>query len=89
MGGVAFLLAVDVGEVALTGLCLMCSIVVLTGKVGMRSKLHSKQMMGCADKTIGALRELVDGSKVVKFQVRRGVARGVLCPRAHCRARRF
>ena len=47
----------------------MCSIVVLTGKIGMRSKLYTKRMMGAAEETIAALRELVDGAKVVKFQV--------------------
>ena len=68
IGGICFLLIVDVGAVALTGLGMMVAVLIVSSKLAAQSKGYSKAMLGAADATVGALREMVDGAKVVKLQ---------------------
>ena len=69
VGGVIFLLAVDVGPIALSGLCVMACVLVGTGRLAARSKTHSQNMLREAEYTVGALREMVEGAKVAKLMV--------------------
>jgi hypothetical protein len=39
-------------------------------ELGARSRKISHNILGAADKSVNALREMVDGAKVVKLQVR-------------------
>ncbi|KOO29354.1 hypothetical protein Ctob_002000 [Chrysochromulina tobinii] len=68
-GGIAFLVFVDVGPIALAGLFVMVSILFVSFELGARSRKISHNILGAADKSVNALREMVDGAKVVKLQV--------------------
>ena len=69
IAGVLFLLAVDVGAVALIGLGTMVAVLFITAKVGSRSRKAQKDMAAAADVTLASMRELIEGSRVVKLQV--------------------
>ena len=46
------------------------SILFVSFELGARSRKISHNILGAADKSVNALREMVDGAKVVKLQVR-------------------
>ena len=48
--------------------CCQVTVLLFSSKLAAQSKGYSKAMLGAADSTVSALREMVDGSKVVKLQ---------------------
>ena len=67
VGGFIFLL-VDVGAVALSGILVFVLQLFITGSAATASKKYAKAMLTAADTTTAAIREMVDGAKVVKLQ---------------------